>query len=119
MLLFHHFLSEEDLDWPKSFENDGLSEDEMKAMISAREVGAIDNSTYRAINRGSDTNASDQRASDRVTLYGAGVWSLKNLLLCETRVAKTCSESRRHLNVGLAEEGQLPFQTNHKKEVRC
>ena len=55
MLLFHHFLSQEDLDWLKSFESDGLSEDEMKAMISAREVGAIDNSTYRDINRGSDT----------------------------------------------------------------
>ena len=55
MLLFHHFLSQEDLDWLKSFEHDSLNDEEMKAMISAREVGAIDNSTYRDINRGSDT----------------------------------------------------------------
>lgn len=60
MLLFHHFLSHEDLDWLKSFESDGLSEDEMKAMISAREVGAIDNSTYRDINRGNDTLAASK-----------------------------------------------------------
>ena len=55
MLLFHHFLGQEDLDWLKSFEQHSLTEDEMKAMISAREVGAIDNSTYRDINRDSDT----------------------------------------------------------------
>ncbi len=55
MLLFHHFLSEEDLDWLKSFEEHNLTEDEMKAMISAREVNAIDNSTYRDINRDVDT----------------------------------------------------------------
>lgn len=55
MLLFHHFLSQQDIEWLKTFEEFGLSEDEMKAMISAREVGAIDNSTYRNINRGIDT----------------------------------------------------------------
>jgi ATP-dependent DNA helicase RecG len=55
MLLFHHFLGKDDLDWLKSFDQHGLSEDEMKAMISAREVGAISNSTYRDINRQIDT----------------------------------------------------------------
>lgn len=55
MLLFHHFLSQDDLAWLKSFDQNGLTEDEMKAMISAREVGAIDNSTYRTINRETDT----------------------------------------------------------------
>jgi len=55
MLLFHHFLSKDDLDWLKSFESHGLTEAEMKALISAREVGAIDNSTYRDINRDADT----------------------------------------------------------------
>lgn len=55
MLLFHHFLSQEDLDWLKSFDQHSLTDDEMKAMISAREVGAIDNSTYRNINRDVDT----------------------------------------------------------------
>ncbi|MCU0713990.1 MAG: putative DNA binding domain-containing protein, partial [Pirellula sp.] len=55
MLLFHHFLSPEDLAWLKSFDSLHLNEEEMKAMISAREVGAINNSTYRDINRNVDT----------------------------------------------------------------
>lgn len=55
MLLFHHFLSKDDLDWLQSFETHGLTEAEMKALISAREVGAIDNSTYRDIDRDADT----------------------------------------------------------------
>ena len=55
MLLFHHFLSQDDLDWLKSFEEHSLTQDEMKAMISAREVEAIDNSTYRDMNRETDT----------------------------------------------------------------
>ena len=60
MLLFHHFLSQDDLAWLKSFDQNGLTEDEMKAMISAREVGAIDNSTYRTINREIDTLAASK-----------------------------------------------------------
>ncbi|MEZ6033559.1 MAG: ATP-binding protein [Planctomycetaceae bacterium] len=60
MLLFHHFLSQEDLDWLESFADLSLSEDEMKAMISAREVGAIDNATYRDINRGTETHAASR-----------------------------------------------------------
>ena len=60
MLLFHHFLSEDDLRWLRSFEEYNLSEDEMKAMISAREMGAIDNSTYRTINRETDTLAASK-----------------------------------------------------------
>jgi ATP-dependent DNA helicase RecG len=55
ILLFHHFLSREDLEWLATFKEHNLSEDEMKALISAREVGAIDNSSYRDINRGVDT----------------------------------------------------------------
>ena len=55
LLLFHHFLSQEDISWLKSFSDHNLSDDEMKAMISAREVGAINNSHYRTINREADT----------------------------------------------------------------
>ncbi|MBL8811505.1 MAG: putative DNA binding domain-containing protein [Planctomycetaceae bacterium] len=55
MLLFHHFLSKDDLTWLRSFDQHSLTEDEMRAMISARELGAIDNSTYRTMNREVDT----------------------------------------------------------------
>lgn len=55
ILLFHHFLSREDLDWLATFGDLNLSDDEMKALVSAREVGAIDNHAYRNLNRGADT----------------------------------------------------------------
>lgn len=55
ILLFHHFLSRDDLDWLATFADHNLSDDEMKALVSAREVGAIDNSSYRNLNRGIDT----------------------------------------------------------------
>lgn len=55
ILLFHHFLSSEDIDWLSSFESYDLTDGEKRAMISAREVGAIDNSTYRTLVREDDT----------------------------------------------------------------
>lgn len=55
LLLFHHFLSEKDIEWLKTFSDLNLSDDEMRAVISTREVGAINNSVYRSINRESDT----------------------------------------------------------------
>ena len=55
ILLFHHFLSQDDLDWLAIFAEHNLSDDERKALVSAREVGAIDNSSYRNLNRGIDT----------------------------------------------------------------
>jgi ATP-dependent DNA helicase RecG len=60
LLLFHHFLNELDLEWLASFGEDGLTEDECKALVSAREVGAIDNASYRDINRGADTLAASK-----------------------------------------------------------
>lgn len=46
-LLFHHFLDQADWKWLASFADLNLTEDQMKALIFVREVGAIDNSTYR------------------------------------------------------------------------
>jgi ATP-dependent DNA helicase RecG len=54
ILLFHHFLSDEDLRWLSSLGVD-RSEAEMRAMVQAREVGAIDNATFRELNRNVDT----------------------------------------------------------------
>lgn len=47
IFLFHHFLNEEDWAWLKRFTNLDLTEDQMRALVFVREVGAIDNSTYR------------------------------------------------------------------------
>lgn len=55
MLLFHHFLNHDDLIWLITFEHHNLAGDEMKAMISDPEVGAINNTTFRSLNRECDT----------------------------------------------------------------
>ncbi len=56
--LFHHFLDESDWKWLQGFKEMSLSEDQMKALIFVREVGAIDNATYRSLNRSETLAAS-------------------------------------------------------------
>ncbi|MBY5692016.1 hypothetical protein HFO41_24855 [Rhizobium leguminosarum] len=48
--LFHHFLDEKDISWLANFKELDLTQDQMKAMIFLREVGAISNSIYRGLN---------------------------------------------------------------------
>lgn len=48
-ILLHHFLSEEDLKWLSTLAIDGLSDSQKIALIFLREVGAIDNITYRQL----------------------------------------------------------------------
>ena len=49
-LLTHHFLSEEDIRWLSFFREFELTDDDTKALIVARELGAVDNATYRTVN---------------------------------------------------------------------
>lgn len=49
IFLFHHFLSERDWAWLAGFNSFQLTEDQMRAIIFVREVGAIDNSAYRSL----------------------------------------------------------------------
>ena len=53
-LVCHHFLGEQDIEWLTSLGQE-LTNEERRAMVQAREVGAIDNSTYRDLNRDADT----------------------------------------------------------------
>ncbi len=53
-LLFHHFLGESDLRWLRALTVEKLSDEEARALVFVREVGAIDNAAYREIN-GVDT----------------------------------------------------------------
>ena len=46
-LLLHHFLDDNDLEWLKQFEDFNLTDSLKQTLIFVREVGAIDNSTYR------------------------------------------------------------------------
>lgn len=48
---FHHFLGEDDLRWLTQFRELQLSDAEARALVVAREAGAIDNATYREINK--------------------------------------------------------------------
>lgn len=48
-LLLHHFLNDQDLLWLRPFDKFNLSDGQRMALIFLREVGAIDNNTYRQI----------------------------------------------------------------------
>lgn len=48
---FHHFLGEEDIAWLARFRDLHLSDEDAKALVVVREAGAIDNATYRELNK--------------------------------------------------------------------
>lgn len=50
-LFFHHFLGPEDLEWLARFRELHLSDEDARALVVAREIGAMDNQTYREINQ--------------------------------------------------------------------
>ena len=49
--LFHHFLGSDDVAWLSRFKDLALSDEEARALVWVREVGAIDNSTFRELNK--------------------------------------------------------------------
>src|SRR5438105_11406503 len=56
--LFHHFLGQDDLAWLRALTTEPLSDEEARAMVVVRELGAIDNAAYRNVNRTDTLNAS-------------------------------------------------------------
>jgi ATP-dependent DNA helicase RecG len=58
-LFFHHFLGPGDLAWLARFKDLQLSEADARALVVAREAGALDNQTWREINK-VDTLAASQ-----------------------------------------------------------
>jgi len=48
--LFHHFLGEDDIRWLSQFKKEELSDEQARALIFVREVGAINNAAYRNLN---------------------------------------------------------------------
>ena len=55
---FHHFLGAEDIAWLARFKDAQLSSDDTRALIVVREAGAIDNATFRALNKVDSLGAS-------------------------------------------------------------
>jgi ATP-dependent DNA helicase RecG len=72
--LFHHFLTPEDWTWLRAFGDAELAPEEAKALVYAREMLAIDNATYRHLNRVDVLNASQhlRRLRDRGLLEQKG-----------------------------------------------
>lgn len=56
--LFHHFLGPEDLAWLRHLTLEPINDEESRALVFVRELGAIDNAAYRAINRTDTLSAS-------------------------------------------------------------
>ncbi|MDR1062698.1 MAG: putative DNA binding domain-containing protein [Azoarcus sp.] len=51
LFFFHHFLGDADIQWLARFKELHLTDEEARALVVAREVGAIDNAAYRALNK--------------------------------------------------------------------
>lgn len=58
IFLFHHFLGPDDLAWLRRLTREAVSDEEARALVFVRELGAIDNAAYRSINRTDTLNAS-------------------------------------------------------------
>lgn len=59
-LLLHHFLGVEDISWLILFDKYSLNEDQKKALIFVKELGAIDNNAYRQLNTVDTLKASQE-----------------------------------------------------------
>jgi ATP-dependent DNA helicase RecG len=74
--LFHHFLGAADLAWLRGLTSERLSDEEARALVFVREVGAVDNAAYRSINRVDTLSASGHlrrlRDLDLLEMRGAG-----------------------------------------------
>lgn len=75
-LLLHHFLGVDDVEWLSSFQAIAMNEDQKRALIFIKEVGAIDNSSYRQLNVVGTLKASsdlrDLRKKELVKQQGKG-----------------------------------------------
>jgi ATP-dependent DNA helicase RecG len=75
-LLLHHFLDEKDLIWLTNFTQFNLNDSQKQALIFVREVGAIDNLTYRQMADCDAIKATNDLRSMRkfnlLTLFGKG-----------------------------------------------
>ncbi len=75
-LLLHHFLDEKDLVWLRQFENFELTDSQKQALIFVREIGAIDNQTYRQMSDCDSLKASNElrllKSYNLLTVKGKG-----------------------------------------------
>lgn len=104
-LLVHHLLGRDDLTWLGQFKSCKLTEDEARALILVREVGAINNAFYRSINHLDTLTASgrlrrlrdlgllDQKGKAATTYYVPGPKLHRNTLLTKTKAEPVRTKS--------------------------
>lgn len=56
-LLFHNLLAKQDIVWLETFKSDNLNDNQKLALVFVREVGAIDNNSYRQLSGANRTEA--------------------------------------------------------------
>ena len=105
--LLHHFLCEEDLKWLAQFEADDLNDAQKTALIFVREVGAIDNLTYRQMNNADTLKASRELRAMR----DAG------LLVDRGRGSATYYKPGERLIAALLKSDQGSGETYHGEET--
>jgi len=105
-LLVHHLLDRGDIAWLAEFKDCGLSEDEARALVFVREVGAINNAAYRDINsmdtlvasghlrRLRDHGLLEQRGKAAQTYYVPGPRLIRSLEAAPTEPAGRATETR-------------------------
>ena len=74
--LFHRFLGPDDLAWLRNLTREPINDEESRALVFVRELGAIDNAAYRAINRTDTLSAAGHlrrlRDLELLEMKGAG-----------------------------------------------
>lgn len=94
--LFHHFLGESDLTWLSGLTDEMLSDEESRALVFVRELGAIDNAVYREINRTETLDASThlRRLRDLKLLEKKGAGNRTYYVPGEAFVGREAGKSR-------------------------
>jgi ATP-dependent DNA helicase RecG len=112
--LFHHFLGPEDLNWLAGLTRERLSDEEARALVFVREVGAIDNAAYREINRADTLAASThlRRLRDIELLEKKGSGSRTYYVPGSAFVAADSGAAEQSRQPE-AESHQLPPESHH------
>ncbi|HJV81605.1 phage integrase central domain-containing protein [Noviherbaspirillum sp.] len=107
-LFLHHLLTEEDYTWLKALAGESLSGDEAKALIYARETGAVDNTACRDFSGLDTLQASSllRRLRDRGLLEKQGAGS---------RTYYTLSSPQTSVDLH-PEQGKLPLEGGNQSE---
>ncbi len=105
-LFLHHLLTEDDYAWLRALAGDGLTGDEAKVLIYAREIGVVDNTACRDFSGLDTLQASSllRRLRDRGLLEKQGAGSRTHYTLASPR-----DEIDRQL-----ERGELPLEGGNR-----